>query len=180
MKEKGVSIAKAAAGSIMPALKKYCWAFAVLLAGVLLLASGGSCGRVQEKAGGGVEQASGGFDLASFESQLTEKLEAINGVGKVSLMLSLDETEEAVYAVNVRRSDGNTQSYESDLAVLSDGSYGEEPVTLKRLLPSFRGAVVLCEGADDVNVRLAVTNAVSTVCGIGSDKVTVLKMASGA
>ncbi|MFR4414339.1 MAG: hypothetical protein ACLT4C_03190 [Butyricicoccus sp.] len=50
--------------------------------------------------------------------------------------------------------------------------------TVKRVLPVFRGAVVLCDGADDASVRLSVTQAVSTVCGIGADKVTVLKMQS--
>ena len=96
-------------------------------------------------------------------------------------MLSLDQTEEAVYAVNTRRTDSEAggQSYESDLTVVSDGSYGETPVTVKNLLPTFRGAVVLCDGADNAEVRLAVTQAVTTVCGIGADKVTVLKMAAG-
>ena len=122
-----------------------------------------------------------GFDLAVFEQDLNEKLAAIEGVGRVELMLSLDQTEEAVYAVNTRqtRNGDAGQSYESDLTVVSDGSYGEKPVTVKSLLPTFRGAVVLCDGADNAQVRLAVTQAVGTVCGIGSDKVTVLKMAAG-
>lgn len=51
-------------------------------------------------------------------------------------------------------------------------------MTVKHVLPVFRGAVVLCDGADDASVRLSVTQAVSTVCGIGADKVTVLKMQS--
>ena len=106
----------------------------------------------------------------------------IEGVGRVELMLSLDQTEEAVYAVNTRQTagGGDSRSYESDLTVVSDGSYGETPVTVKNLLPTFRGAVVLCDGADDAGVRLAVTQAVGTVCGLGADKITVLKMASGA
>ena len=118
------------------------------------------------------------FDLAAFEQALCDKLAAVDGVGRVELMLSLEESGEAVYAVNTRQTTGmdSSQSYESDLTILSDGSYGEKPVTVKNLLPTFRGAVVLCDGADNAQVRLAVTQAVSTVCGIGSDKVTVLKM----
>ncbi len=174
MKEKAKAVTERAG----PLLKKYSWALAVLLAGVLLLVSGNSCGKDKAEPKN-TENVSGGFELAEFESELCMKLEKITGVGQVSLMLSLNETEEAVYAVNERRTEGNSQSYESDLAVLSSGSYGEEPVTLKRVLPSFRGAVVLCEGADDDQVRLAVTDAVSTVCGIGSDKITVLKMDAG-
>ena len=97
----------------------------------------------------------------------------------VELMLSLDQTEESVYAVNTRQTSGSdSRSRESDVSVVSNGSCGETPVTVKRVLPVFRGAVVLCDGADDASVRLSVTQAVSTVCGIGADKVTVLKMQS--
>ncbi|MDO4270744.1 MAG: hypothetical protein Q4C72_07445 [Eubacteriales bacterium] len=169
-----------ASGKLLPLLQKYKAVLIVLLAGVLLLASsGGSGGRQKEKAPS-AEPAPEGFSLADFERDLSGKLASIDGVGRVSLMLSLDETEEAVYAVNVRQTkNGDSgQSYESSLTVLSDGSYGEAPVTVKSLLPTFRGAVVLCDGADNAEVRLAVTRAVGTVCGIGSDKVTVLKMAA--
>ena len=41
------------------------------------------------------------------------------------------------------------------------------------------GAVVLCEGADSIQVQCAVVEAVSTLCGIGADKVAVLKMGGG-
>lgn len=172
--EKRTAYMKAAAGHILPVLRRYSAVWAVLLAGVLLLVSGNGC---EQKP---IEQSEikAGFDLASFETQLSEKLAAIEGVGRVSLMLSLNETEESVYAVNVRQSTGSAQSYESNLAVLSDNNYGEAPVTVKNVLPSFRGAVVLCDGADEADVRLAVIHAVSTVCGIGSNKVTVLKMAA--
>ena len=84
-----------------------------------------------------------------------------------------------LHAVNTRQTSGSdSRSRESDVSVVSNGSCGETPVTVKRVLPVFRGAVVLCDGADDASVRLSVTQAVSTVCGIGADKVTVLKMKS--
>lgn len=38
------------------------------------------------------------------------------------------------------------------------------------------GAVVVCAGADDPRVRLDVTNAVAAYTGLGSDKITVMKM----
>ena len=168
---------------LLPLVRKYRALLIVLLAGVLLLASGGMFRGGQERTISETsveEPAEEGFSLAAFEEDLKQKLAAIDGVGRVELMLSLDQTEEAVYAVNTRQSEsaGSGQSFESDLTVVSDGSYGEKPVTVKNLLPTFRGAVVLCDGADDAGVRLAVTQAVSTVCGIGSDKVTVLKMAA--
>ena len=183
MKKPDLSWLDGIAEKILPVLIKYRALLIVLLAGVLLLASGGWLGSgrrdpVQETAPAAADEE--GFSLSAFEENLNQKLAAIEGVGRVGLMLSLDQTEEAVYAVNTRRTDSEAggQSYESDLTVVSDGSYGETPVTVKNLLPTFRGAVVLCDGADNAEVRLAVTQAVTTVCGIGADKVTVLKMAA--
>lgn len=177
MKEQWKERLRAAQGKILPLAVKYRAVLIVLLAGVLLLVSGGR-GAKQETAASDASAEPSSFDLAAFEQQLCGKLAAVDGVGRVELMLSLEQSGEAVYAVNTRQTTGmdSSESYESDLTVLSDGSYGEKPVTVKNLLPTFRGAVVLCDGADDAQVRLAVTQAVSTVCGIGTDKVTVLKM----
>ena len=44
------------------------------------------------------------------------------------------------------------------------------------LSPEYLGAVVVCQGANDVQVRLAVVEAVSKVTGLGADKISVLKM----
>ena len=177
MKEQWKTWLGAAQQKIVPLAVKYRAVLIVLLAGVLLLASGGHGGK-EEAVASDTSAEPSAFDLAAFEQTLCDKLAAVDGVGRVELMLSLEESGEAVYAVNTRQTTGmdSSQSYESDLTILSDGSYGEKPVTVKNLLPTFRGAVVLCDGADNAQVRLAVTQAVSTVCGIGSDKVTVLKM----
>ena len=162
---------------ILPVLKKYRAVLAVLLAGVLLLSSGHSGNTEQVQTASADTTVSQSFDLNDFQQELQARLAAISGAGRVELMLSLDQTEESVYAVNTRQTSGS-DSRESDVSVVSNGSCGETPVTVKRVLPVFRGAVVLCDGADDASVRLSVTQAVSTVCGIGADKVTVLKMQS--
>ena len=168
----------AAKERFLPIWKKYRAVLAVLLAGVLLLASGHGGNEPAQTASAGTA-ASQEFDLNGFQQELQAQLTAIDGAGRVTLMLSLDQTEESVYAVNTRQTSGSdSRSRESDVSVVSNGSCGETPVTVKRVLPVFRGAVVLCDGADDASVRLSVTQAVSTVCGIGADKVTVLKMQS--
>ncbi|MEE0155323.1 MAG: hypothetical protein UEF48_09065 [Agathobaculum butyriciproducens] len=164
---------------ILPVFGKYRAVLAILLAGVLLLASGHSGKEERVQTANTDAAISQDFDLNDFQQELQARLTAISGAGRVELMLSLDQTEESVYAVNTRQTSGSdSSSLESDVSVVSNGSYGETPVTVKSVLPVFRGAVVLCDGADDASVRLFVTQAVSTVCGIGADKVTVLKMKS--
>ena len=51
-----------------------------------------------------------------------------------------------------------------------------EGVGEAEVLLSAEGAVVLCGGAEDSAVRLKVTNAVSAYTGLGSDKISVIKM----
>ena len=65
---------------------------------------------------------------------------------------------------------------------------GEECERIAALLQSIRGVgaaevllskygcVVVCEGADSPAVRLEVTNAVAAYTGLGSDKISVIKM----
>lgn len=161
-------------------LLKYRYAAVVLLAGVLLLSFGG--GKEEQKAPAAETQtARSGFDLEAFESAAAAQLARIEGVGRLELMLTLEASSESVYASDTRESvTGEASgSREESITVVSDSGYGQTPVTVKELYPTFRGAVVLCEGADDVMVRYAVTQAVSTLCGIGSDKVAVLKMETG-
>lgn len=162
---------------LRPLAKKYRAALIVLLAGVLLLVSGG---REEKMDAAQTQTGADSFSLSDFETQLCRRLSAIDGAGRVELMLSLEQTGEAVYAVNTRETGGAASSRESDVAVISSSGYGETPVTVKNVLPTFRGAIVLCDGAENAAVRLAVTQAVETVCGLTSDRITVLKRASGA
>ena len=42
--------------------------------------------------------------------------------------------------------------------------------------PAYLGAIVVCQGADNNTVRLAIVEAVSRATGLGADKISVLKM----
>ena len=162
--------------NLMPILQKYKYVFVILLAGLILLYAGAPRDKPEQE----IKQETEIFGLENFKEDLQSKLSHIEGAGQVELLLSLEGSEETVYASNVRQSstgDDNT-SYENSLTVLSDGSYGEQPVRTKSICPTFRGAVVLCEGGDQIAVRLAVTEAVSAACGLGADKISVLKKQS--
>lgn len=46
-----------------------------------------------------------------------------------------------------------------------------------RVIASEKGVVVVCQGAENAAVRLDIIRAVGSYTGLGSDKITVLKMA---
>lgn len=113
---------------ILPVLKKYRAVLAVLLAGVLLLTSGHSGNAEQVQTASADTTVSQSFRPERFSTGTAARLAAISGAGRVELMLSLDQTEESVYAVNTRQTSGSdSRSRESDVSVVSNGSCGETP-----------------------------------------------------
>lgn len=158
---------------------RYKYFLLVILVGVLLLTSGMQpASNTQEQV---AEQADHGFDLQAFQQSVADSLSQIDGAGRVTVLLSLETGEESVYAADVSKSSQTTdnnsnESYESTTSILSDGSYGEAPILIKSKYPTFRGAVILCEGADDDAVRLQIVHAVSALCGISSDCISVSKL----
>ena len=96
---------------LRPLAKKYRAALIVLLAGVLLLVSGG---REEKSDAAQTQTGADSFSLSDFETQLCRRLSAIDGAGRVELMLSLEQTGEAVYAVNTRETGGAASSRKSE------------------------------------------------------------------
>ena len=112
-----------------------------------------------------------------IQSRLASLLAQIDGVGRAELLLSQAESAEAVYQTDVRRSGSDTGYSEEQTTVLRTLSASQkEPVVTMTKEPVYRGAVVVCDGADSAAVRLSVIHAVSTLTGLGSDKITVVKM----
>ena len=163
-------------------LEKYKYFFLIIAVGVLLMVISIPDNTAQETAESGDSESAEVFDLDQFEQQICDSLAAMDGVGRVEVMLSLESGEESVYASDVSRSsqssgtDSSSENYQSTMSILSDGSYGEQPVLIKNKYPTFRGAVVICDGADSSSVQLEITEAISSLCGISSDHISILKM----
>ena len=115
------------------------------------------------------------------ERELEQILSQIQGAGTVRVMLTLEAGPETVYLSDsdIQRSaeGGRTsEKNESKTVILSRGSSYNEAAIVKTEYPSFRGALIVSQGADDASVRLRLTEAVSALLGLGSDKITVVKM----
>ena len=151
-------------------LGRYKTALLVLAVGVflMLLPSGAEQdGREQIQTAGEVV-----FDLAAFEARLEQTLSNIEGAGKTRVMLSVKSEGQQVLAQNVEQDGERTTS---TTVTVGKGSGSQEVVALQKLGPQFQGAVVVCPGGDDPQVRLALAQAVGAVTGLGSDRISICK-----
>ena len=108
---------------------------------------------------------------ADLQMQLAAILGQISGVGKVEVLLTEAAGADTVYQVDTRQNQSN-----ADTVIITDRNREETGLVKQIFPPVYRGAVVVCQGADSAGVRLNVVDAVKSVTGLSSDCITVLKM----
>ncbi|TDX48236.1 hypothetical protein [Orenia marismortui] len=122
-----------------------------------------------------------------IEDKLTAILSEIDGVGDVSVDITLDSATEYTYAKNHQDSrqetieednaGGNrkTIQYEnrSDIVLLNKG--GEQiPLIKKEVKPKIRGVLVVAEGAQDSYIKSNLFRAIKVGLGVPSYKIVIL------
>ncbi len=158
------------AGKIKGPMEKYRLVWLVILAGLILLTlpMGEEEEPVQE-----TTTATTQFDLAALENRLEEALSKIDGAGEVTVVLTIQNGPRQVLAQDVDRRTGEGENTET--VILSRGSSAQETVAVQELYPSYQGALLICEGGDDPDVRLKLTEATSALTGLGADKISISK-----
>ena len=108
---------------------------------------------------------------------MAEVIGAIDGVGRVKVMLTLrsGETLELAEDSSASQGSGGDVRQERQVLTVNRGSGKQEVVVTQRMYPVYQGAVVVCQGAGDSRVRLTVVDAVSVLTGLSSDKISVVK-----
>ena len=154
-------------------LDKYKYVLLVILAGVvLLLWPTGEKETPQASAGNGTAEE---FDLAALEEKLSQTLSQVEGAGKVTVTLTVKSGLEQVPLTDRSTSVSERgNSVEEKTVVINTGS-GQEAVVRLQRGPVFQGAVVVCPGGDQAEVRLLLTQAVAALTGLGADRITVCK-----
>lgn len=157
MKEKLTGIGKK--------LGRFRYPILILLLGLLLLALPGKAERTQPEVPEQTEPSA----LTIQEARLESLLSQIQGAGQVRVMLSLQTGEQTQYQTDT---DGTAES----TVLFSAGSGSQRALVRQVSGPQYRGAVIVCQGADQAQVKLALVQAVASVTGLGADQITVVKM----
>ena len=111
------------------------------------------------------------FDLDAFERKLAQALSQVEGAGEASVVLTLEGGSRQVLARNQELESGGGET--NTVVTVGRGSGQQEVVPLQTVAPRFRGALVVCPGGGDPQVRLRIIGAVSAVTGLGADRISV-------
>lgn len=144
------------------------------VAGIALLALSELWPAPQSEPQAASAQAAGTASEQSYEQQLEQRLEdliaQVSGAGATQVMVTLESTEETIYALDTQ------QKGESDLAethvLLGDGSALAETT----LTPSVCGVAVVCEGGGDVTTVARITELLSALLDLPTNRISVQKM----
>ena len=155
-------------------IKKYQYVFLIVVIGIVLLMIP-SRKKSQEHT---ITQAiSNEESTKELEDKLGVILSKINGAGKVEVLLTFFAGEEYVFQTN---EDSNTSTDKNekqvDTVLITDSNRTQTGLVRKTLAPTYRGAVVICEGADNPAVQLAIVDAVADATGLSTNHISVLKM----
>ncbi|WP_228728139.1 stage III sporulation protein AG [Brevibacillus composti] len=122
-----------------------------------------------------------------YETQLKEILTSVVGVGDVEVMVNLDSTPELVVEKNRNIRSSTNQETDKDRAtrnqndqsrdeqvVVVQGGKQDQPVVLKTLKPKVRGVLVVAKGAENIQVKAWITEAVQKVLDVPAYKISIL------
>ena len=106
--------------------------------------------------------------VAELERKLTDIISSIEGAGRVKVMITLENSEENVYAIDINESKNEY--------VLIKTSSDEGGLLLKIIQPKVRGVAIVCDGGDVGKVKMSILDATCSAMGISSSKVSISKM----
>ena len=157
---------RAVGEKVTEGFKKYRYVILVLVLGIgLMLIPTGK----QERTG--VTQSQ--VEKMDISSELEHILCRIKGAGDVQVLLTQSAGEKTVYQTD---EDASESGRRSETVLITDSDRKEQGLVQQVLPPRYQGAVIVCDGADDPAVRLAIVEAVSDATGLGADRISVLKM----
>lgn len=151
---------------LMELVKKYRYILLIVLAGIFLMMTP----QNEEKENVIPTEITEKKDV---QDSLEEILEQISGAGKVEVLLTYAAGEEICYQVNEDRSADDVRR---DTVLITDVDRNETGLIKQVNPPQYLGALVVCQGADNANVKLSIVKAVMSVTGLTSNQITVLKM----
>lgn len=132
---------------ILPYFKKY-YVIIIFLFGVLLLI----ISSVTDKQKNNVQSFNDNLYISELEQKISKTSSMIDGAGECTAIINISATTESVFA-------------------------NDNKSLKQQIMPVISGVMIICEGGNDISVKNSIISAVSTLLGIGSNKVCVIAKA---
>ncbi len=122
----------------------------------------------------------------SLDKKLENILSKINGVGKVSVLVTYSESSSLVPIYNVSSSTSTveetdtsggkrkTETENNEKGVITDSS--SNVIAEKTTMPVIEGVVVIAQGAENSNIKSNIISAIEAATGIATHKIQVFEM----
>lgn len=125
----------------------------------------------------------------NLEERLESILSKIQGVGEVKVFVNYSESSEVVAMYNENTKTSNTeendtsggtrkiQETDSQKDIIYKEQDGEKvPITRKVIQPKVEGAIITAKGADNIEIKTNIIQAVEAVTGLATHKIQVFEM----
>ena len=126
-----------------------------------------------------------------MKDELEEILSNINGVGKVKVMITYASTETTIPVYNEESTEENTEETDSEggtrtvtqtdvkkEVIYEENDGNKTLITQKTTSPEIEGAIITAEGADSVEIKTNIIQAVEAVTGLPTHRIQVFKMST--
>ena len=118
------------------------------------------------------------FDQERYAAQTEERLEALisrlHGAGETMVMITLEEGENYVYVTDEKTEEAPS-GYQTEHVIYNTGN-GSAPLLKTTYMPVIRGVVVLCQGGADPAIAGKITEMVSALLDVGTNRISVAKI----
>lgn len=123
--------------------------------------------------------------ILNLEKKLSTILKKTQGVGEVEIMITLESSTSYIYAqdeqndTEIQNSQSQIQSQKSTYQnehVIIENSGDEKPLVETSITPEIKGVAVVCSGGGDILVIKRVTDLISALLALPTNRICVTKM----
>ena len=147
--------------------KEYILIFFLTALAIVIFLSGSNLNLFSKK----TETVSDNY-VKNLEQDLENLISAVNGAGKVKVLITVDGSSEEIVLKDVVSTLENGNKTTKETIVLIGG----KPYVTKTVNPKIIGVVIVAEGADDLSVRLSISEIVTTTLNVNGESVRIIKM----
>ncbi len=109
---------------------------------------------------------------SSVESRLENLLKEVDGVGKVKVFVTTDGTQAEEVLKDVETKTENGYKVIEETVVLVGG----KPYVTKTKNPNVIGVAVVCQGGDNLSVKVLITEIITTTLSVAPECIRIIKM----